>query len=130
MLALLTSPIASPTANLVDALFRATMGNTRTTSFSAIIELWRQVLRMTVLPGSMVCKIKLTTLSRCWAKTLGEARTTLMIVVRAIKCIGESDAVDQIWLSITVKNARISAVAKLGRRIPTKASRIEDDTAE
>lgn len=39
MLALLISPIASPTARRVEVSFNATMGNTRTTSFSTVIEL-------------------------------------------------------------------------------------------
>lgn len=61
MLALLISPNASPTANRVDLSFRATIGYTRTTSFNAAIELWRQILRMTEFPGSIVCNTKLIT---------------------------------------------------------------------
>lgn len=52
--ALLISVIASPIANLVDESFRITIGNTRTTSLNVAIEVGRQVLRMTVLLGSIV----------------------------------------------------------------------------
>jgi hypothetical protein len=52
-----------------------------------------------------------------------------MRVNKDTKWTGESDAVDQIWLSITAKNPGISAIAKLGRRTSTKVCLIEKDAA-
>ena len=61
MLALLTSPITSPTASLVQDSLTATIGYTRTTSLKVVQELWKHAFRKTELLGSIVCKMKLTT---------------------------------------------------------------------
>lgn len=57
ILVLLTSPMASPTANRVMDSFRETIGTTRAISLKAITDVATQALRMTKLVGSIVCNI-------------------------------------------------------------------------
>ncbi|WVZ21906.1 hypothetical protein V8G54_000450 [Vigna mungo] len=54
----------------------------------------------------------------------------LMRVNKDTMWTGESDAVDQIWLSITAKKPVISAIAKLGRRTSTNVFLIEKDASD